>query len=311
MSSTVLTLIDLAKRTGSDATVGLVEEVLTVAPELRTIPVVPKAGTSYKLTRRTGLGSGGFRNANEGIAAVKSTFEQVEVPMYFFDGQMVVDEAIVKADDRRLGDILADEGGGILQGSYIALGDQVYRGVTANAKGFAGLKAQVDATLVVDATGTGANATETAWAVFESPRGGLHLPIGNNGLLSLGSWVKQQVVDGSAQPYMGYVNNLSFYIGLAFGSKYSAGCVKNITSAAGKGLTDSLGAQLYAKFPIDRKPTRWFMSRNSLLYLQQSRSAIGQYPADRGGKGAWPDEPTTLAGVPITVTDSITAITNW
>lgn len=303
-----LTLLDLAKRSGSDPMVGLIEEVLTVAPELRTIPTVPKAGTSYKITQRTAVGKGSFRHVNEGIAPTKSTYKQIDVPMFFFDGQMTVDEAIVKADDRRLGDILADEGAGQLQGSYIALGDQIYRGVTADAKGFAGFKASVASDMVIDATGTG-SATHTAWAIYENTRDGVCLPVGNNGLLQLGQWTKQQVNDASSNPYMAWVNNLSFYIGLGLHSAKCIGCVKNITSA--KPLTDALGAELVSKFPVGRKPTRWMISRDSAFYLQKSRTAIGQVATDgKGGQGFSP-RPTELAGVPIVETDSIATLTAW
>jgi hypothetical protein len=302
-----LTLLDIAKRIGSDATVGLVEEVLTVAPELQTLPVVPKSGTSYKITRRIGKPRGAFRSANEGVTPGKSQYEQIDVPMYFFDGQMVVDEAVVKADDRRLGDILAIEGAGQLQDTYVVMGDQIYRGQVADAKGFKGLKEQVDPTMVVNATGSGANATHTAWAVWENAQG-LHLPIGNQGALSLGQWMKQQVSDTDGKKYMAWVNNLSFYMGLALGSKYCIGCVKNITSAAP--LTDILGNELVSKFPVGRKPTRWFISRDAVFWLQKSRTAIGQV-ADSGGGTGFAPRPTSLAGIPIVETDSITAITNW
>lgn len=304
----VLTILDLAKRTGSDAAIGLVEEVLTVAPELRTIPVVPKTGTSYRISRRTGRPRGAFRSANEGVTPGKSTYEQIEVPMFFFDGQMVVDEAIVRADDRRLGDILAQEGAGQLEDTMVVLGDQVYRGVTADAKGFAGLKAQVAAAMVTTANGAGT--TDTAWAVYEDTKNGLHLPIGNNGGMDLGQWVKQQVTDTAGTGrYMAWVNNLSFYIGLAMASAKCVGCVKNITTAAP--LTDALGAEVYKNFPVGRKPTRWFMSPAALFTLQKSRTAIGQVSTDAKGGGGFSPRPTELAGVPIVETDSIATLANW
>lgn len=305
-----LTLLDIAKRTGNDATIGLIEEVLTVAPELRTLPVKPKTGTSYKVGRRTGVASGAFAAVGGGVTPGKSTYQQIEVPMYWFDGQMVVPEAIVKADGGQLGDVLAAEGAGLLQGSMISLGDQIYRGTVASAQGFQGLKQQVDAAMVIDAEGSGANATHTAWAVWESDQG-LHIPMGNSGAMALGQWMKQQVVDpaDATKRLMAWVNNLSFYIGLAVASKNCIGCVKNITSA--KPLTDALGAKLVTAFPVGRKPTRWFISRDSAYYLQASRSSIGQQAADGAGGAGWAPRPTELAGVPIVETDSITTITNW
>lgn len=198
-----LTLLDVAKRTGSDATVGLVEEILTVAPEMRTLPVVPKSGTSYKVARRIGRPRGAFRSANEGVDPGKSQYEQIDVPMYFFDGQMVVDEAIVKADDGSLGDILAAEGAASCRTLMSCSATRFTAAAPLGAKGFLGLKEQVDATLVVDATGAQTSAT-TAWAVYENPRDGLHLPIGNQGALSLGQWVKQQVGDTASKKYMAW-----------------------------------------------------------------------------------------------------------
>lgn len=302
-----LNLLDLAKRNAGDAAIGLVEEILTVAPELQTIPVSPKDGTSYQITRRTGRPRGAFRSPNEGVEPGKSKYEVVDVPMYFFDGQMIVDESIVRGDKR--GAILAEEGAAQLQDTYVVLGDQVYRGTVASTKGFAGLKEQVDSTMVIDATGSGANATHTAWAVYEDTRSGLHLPIGMGGMMNLGQWVKQQVTDSTGtNKYMAWVNNLSFWIGLALGSRYCIGCVKNIT--ADKPLTDALGAELVSKFPIGRKPTRWFISRDATFLLQKSRTAIGQIADGGGGQGFAP-RPTSLAGVPIAETDSIAKITNW
>ena len=52
------------------------------------------------------------------------------------------------------------------------------------------------------------------------------------------------------------------------------------------------------------------MSRDALFYLQKSRTAIGQVADNGGGQGFAP-LPTSLAGVPITVTDSIVKVTNW
>lgn len=305
-----LTVLDLAKRSGSDATHGLVEEILITAPELATLPVVTKPGTSYKITQRTGRPRGAFRSANEGVTPSKGKYEQIDVPMFFFDAQLIVDEAIVKADTRELGDILADEAAGQVQDNAVVLGDQVYRGTVADAKGFRGLKQQVTSDFTVDATGTGGT-THTAWAVYENPRDGLHLAVGNQGAMTLGEWMKQQVTDDtdSGKKFMAWVNNLSFYMGLCVASSYAIGCVKNITSA--KPLTDDLGAQLFTKFKVGRKPTRWFISRDANYYLQASRQAIGQVASGSDGGAGWSPKPVSLAGVPIVETDSIGTIAAW
>ena len=296
-----LTLLDVAKRTGSDPVVKLIEEVLTVAPEFRTIPVRQIPGTSYRATFRTGLPGSGFRGANEGVTLGSSVYEQRVVPCYFLDCQMQIDEAVVKADEGSAGNILEDEAIAAMQASFITIGRQVYDGITADAKGFGGLFANVDSTMVVNAGGTG-DTTHTAWALYENERDGVHFPLGNNGSLDLAEWLRQQVKDKDGKAFMAWVNNLSAWLGLNLTTKYSIGCVKNITTA--KPLTDALGNQLASKFPVGRKPTRWFMSRDAKFLLQSSRSAtLGQ--KDSGKGDAFAPIPTHLADIPIVETDSI------
>lgn len=298
-----LTLLDIAKRSGSDEVIGYIEEVLNVAPEFRTIPVRPITGTSYKATFRTGLPGSGFRGANEGVTPGNSVYDQRSVDCYFLDCQMQVDEAIVKADPGRVGDLLTDEGTAAMEAAFITVGKQVYDGISADSKGFTGLFANVDSSMVVDAAGTGA-ATHTAWAIYEHETNGVHFPLGNGAALDLGEWLKQQVKDKNGKSFMAWVNNLSAWLGLNLTTKYSIGCVKNITSA--KPLTDALGNQLVSKFPVGRKPTHWFMSRDAKFILQSSRTAtIGSKDGGRGD--AFASIPTHLADVPIVETDSIAA----
>lgn len=298
---TVLTMLDVAKRTGSDPIVGLIEEVLTVAPEFRTIPVRPIKGTAYRATFRTGHPGSGFRNVNEGTTPGAGKYEQRLVPCYFLDSQLEVDEAIVKADEGSVGDILAQEAVGIVQSSFVTVGKQVYDGISADAKGFGGFFANVDTAMVVNAGGSG-NAVHTAWAIYEDPLNGVHFPLGNGGSLDLKPWALQRITKDDGKVLMAYVANLCAWLGLNLTTKYSIGCVKNITSA--KPLTDALGNELVSRFPIGRKPTRWLMTSQAKFFLQSARSAV--LNQKDGGRGdAFASIPTHLADVPIVETDSI------
>lgn len=303
-----LTLLDLAKRTGSDAALGLLEEITTVAPELQVMPVRPRAGTTYKYTSRTGRPSGGFRSVNAGNTPSKGTYKQQLGEMFFFDGLMNVDEAIVKGDDRSLGDVLADEGSGILQDTILKVGDQIYRGTTADAKGFVGFRATVDSTMIVDATGSGT--VENAWFAYLDDRQGIHLPIGNAGSVDVGTWQRQQIQDpsDSTKSLFAYVNNLSFYMGLHIPAKFTLGCVKNITTA--QKFSDALAAAQIAKFPIGKKPNMVFISRNVAYLLQTTRTAIGYQLAGKDGV-AFPPRPSSVQDVTITITDSPATESAW
>jgi len=301
-----ITLHDLAKRTGSDAVIGLIEENLTFAPEFRTLPTRTVPGTMYKATLRTAFPATGFRGVNQGVGLSSSTYAQKTVECFFMDAQMQVDEAIVKADTREIGDVLTDEASGVVESTMIAIGSQIYYGTNADSKGFSGFVANVDSSMVVDAGGSGSTTT-SAWFVFEDLKG-VHVPVGNNGALDMANeWVRQQVVDpnDATKRLFAWVNNLSGYIGLNIGSKYSLGRIKNIDAT--HPLTDTLGAQLLSKFPVGRQPTRCFINRDAAYYLQKSRSSIGNQVADKRGQGAFSPMPEEIQGIPIQRTDSITS----
>lgn len=297
-----ITFLDLAKRTGNDEVVGLIEEGLESAPELRTLPVRLKKGTSYNTLVRVARGGGGFRNIGEGAPLIKSRYEKRLVEMHFFDAQMEIDEAAVKADP----DLLNDESTGAVEGSMIELGQQIYAGKSKNAKGFKGFMGSVDNTMIVDAGGTGPS-TETVWFIREGVKG-VHLPVSQEDLLQLAGWVKQRVKDAKGNPFTAWVNNLCAWIGLQVGHKYSIGCIKNVTEA--NPVTDALAAKLMKAFPTGMKPTRCFMSSNSAYYLQNSRSSIGQTEDGGTGRGYAPS-PTEVLKVPIVETDSISQVAAW
>jgi len=67
-----MTLLDLAKLNGSDAVIGLIEEVQDLAPEIKVIPARTIKGTSFRTVARLGRPSVGFRKAGGGIAGSKS-----------------------------------------------------------------------------------------------------------------------------------------------------------------------------------------------------------------------------------------------
>ena len=309
MANQFLTLLDLQKLRGGDPAIGLIEENEKSAPELmslmgRTINGI--SWTSVKRTVRAGNGVSAFRNANEGSETVKSTYEQTVASCYFIDTQLAVDEAIVKArvsEGGELSDILALEAGGVLAERLVSVGDQFYRGTTADDKGFAGLQSLYDATnCEVSATGSSGSAC-SAWLVYNNPKG-VHWVWGNGNGLTLGTWERTRVVDSAGKPYYAYCNNLSGYIGLAFGHSRSVIRIKLITTASGKNLSDALVMQALNKVPAamkaDRRNWRLFANSTALYTLQLSR-----VPTVGDTEVGFPTEPTVSCGVKIIETDSL------
>lgn len=316
MADRLLSLAEVTKRNGTDNAVGLIEEVNTVAPELNALMGRPINGITYKVRKRSALpadsaGTGvAFRNTNEGSAVLSSTYEQGLGQCFFLDGQMQVDEAVISsgmAEGNSEADILTDEAVGVMQQKLIHVGDSFYRGETADAKGFVGLKSLYDTSnCEVDATGTPGSAT-SAWIVFNDIQG-VHWIFGNGNGIEMGEWARQQVTDANGKKYFAKVNNVSGWLGLFFGHTRSLVRIKNLTTASGKGLTDALVAEALAKMPIymrsQKSRLKLFVNSVASLQLQKSRSTVSTAKTDSGILQFAP-EPTESQGVQIVLTDSI------
>ena len=303
-----LTLLDLAARTGSDPVIGLIEDVVQQAPELETFPMVPKRGTSYKVTRRTGLPSSSFRDVNEGSIPSKSTFVQETKSMHFLDTQLEVDEALVKGDDREIGDVLADEASGAVAAGMLHLGSQIFYGVDADTKGFVGLQSLIagDGNYEIDAGGV--NGASSSAYLVEIGNKAVSMAVGLDGGLELKPWTLQQIIKSgtgaAAKKLMAYVSNFSGYFGLTVPSAHNVYRVYGIDST--KPFTDALASQLFAKVPLGHRTNlRWYMNRATAYLLQSSRSSVANQPANNGGSPAFAPYPESCLGIPITVTDSL------
>jgi hypothetical protein len=296
----VTTLLDIAKANGSDAAVGLVEEVLNAFPEVRLGAARTIKGLNFKTLVRTALPTAGFRNANEGVSPGKSTLENRLVECFILNPRWECDKAVADSYEDGASAYIAMEADGQVRASMITLGGQFYYGSGSggDAKGHPGLIQAYDATgMVVDAGGTTASTGSSVWAVRFGPQA-VQWVYGNNGQLAVSDVAEQRVLDSNNAPYTAYCQELLARPGLQVASKYAVGRIKKLTADSGKGLTDALIAQLLSKFPVGHKPDYLLMSRRSLMQLQASRTATN-------ATGAPAPFPTEAFGVPIVPTDSI------
>src|ERR1043165_2602750 len=98
MANEFLSLLDVSSRRGTDQAVGLVEEVITYAPEMEKIMGRPIPGTYYTARVRTAYtANAAFRKANAGVALSASNYNQKRFDCFFFDAQLQVDEAVARA----------------------------------------------------------------------------------------------------------------------------------------------------------------------------------------------------------------------
>lgn len=312
MAYQYLTMLDIAKSNGSDVTVGLIEENLNAAPEIAVLPARSVKGTSFKTLVRTGYPSTGFRAANGANQPTKSTYVNKMFETFYYDGQMEVDNAIASADEQGPDHAMAIEADGHGRAFLLTSGKQVWYGsgsANGDALGFPGAHDLVDSSLLVDATGTTANVASSVYAVVALPKF-FELILGNQTVLNVGQWRMQTItrtVNAVAGEVTAWKNSLEGWIGAAWYSKYAVGHIKNITTDANKGLTDSLLADLLAAFPVGVKPTHLFMSRRSRKQLQKSRTVtLYGGPGKPGSDVATvAPVPTEYDGVPIIATDSI------
>lgn len=303
-------LLDIAKLNGSDAVVGLIEEVRTAAPDVMAFPARTIRGTSYKIAVRDSLPGVGFRTANGGVTYTKSTFENRLIETYILSGNVRADVAVASAYEDGPESWKAIEAAGVMKQALIELGSQIFYGVSADAKGFPGLQAihtaysaTLSEPLTVDAGGTTADTASSVYGVKFGPQD-CQLIFGNGNAFELGEWFNQMVNDGTAgQDYLAHVASLNAWVGLQVGSVYSVGRLKDCTADSGKGVTDARLAELLSKYPVGNAPDAWFMNRRSLFQLQSSRSATSNTNGVYGLPVGPP--PTEAFGIPIIVTDSI------
>lgn len=294
------TLLDIAKANAADAVVGLIEEVVPAVPELQRFGARTIKGIMYKTLVRTSLPSVGFRNANEGTAAVKSTYENRTVECFIMNPRIECDKAVADAYEDGPEAWIAMEGAGITAGAGITVGKQIYYGVGTggDAKGFPGFLGIYDSTnMEVNAGGTTASTGSSVWAVKFGPQD-CQLVVGLNGELALSDVRIETIYDSDSNPLDGYVQTLLARIGMQVGNKYSIGRIKKLTEDNGKGLTDSLLSQLWQKFPVGHKPDAFFLSRRSLGQLHRSRTATN-------ATGQEAPIPTSWETIPLVPTDSI------
>lgn len=307
-------MLDVARIGGSDKTVGIVEELQDVHPELGAIPYRTINGTFFKTTLRTGRPTTGFRKVGAGLPKSKSTFEERLVECFLLAARIEFDRAADQGHPDGPGTIEAIETVGTVTDAYARFGTQLYYGKNTtyggNADGFPGLIDYVDPGLVVDAGGTTAATGASVYAIRFSETD--VCAVGGNGqIFQMGDFRDETIFDGAGNALPGRVADLMSWIGIQNVSKYNVGRIKKLTADAGKGLTDALGATLLSKFPVAKKPTHWAMSRRSLLQLQLSRtvaimSAGGNKPDSSSSIVA--PVPEFMCNLPIIVTDSLSEV---
>lgn len=310
----LMTTSDILKINNSEELVGLIDDAIANIPEMQFFGASPVIRNSYKTLALDGLPTVGFRAPGTLREFSTGTLVNKEVTCKYLDASWTLEVAVAQMSDWGADFAKAMQARSHLRAAFLALSKQIWYGVNADAGGFVGFDAFIDAVvdansnkiMVVDAN-PGVSLTD-ATAVY-AVRTGLdssQLAWGSNGQFDEGDVVEQMLYDyttsensTTTKGAWHYAQKLGGWVGLQVTSKYAAAKVANLSAAAGKnGLTDDLLYQLLETFPAGQVPDGIFMSRRSLSQLRQSRTAYNAL-------GAPAPYPTEFEGVNIYVTDAI------
>lgn len=303
------TLLDIAKLNGADKVVGLIEENLGAAPEVRTFPSRMIAGTSYPTVKRTGLPTVGFRTANAGVAASKSTFARQLVETFILSAAIEVDLAVARAYEDGAAAYEMLEADGVMRQALVEIGNQIWYGVSTDANGFPGVKAATPfgGAMTLNSGGSTSVSQSSVYAVRFGAKD-CQIITGNNTTFELSAFRDQQLTDASSNKYAGRVAELTAWVGLQIGNVYSVARLANVGAddETNDTLTDAKLQQLLDLFPVGAPPSAFFMSRRSKSQLQRSRTVtlFGQ-GRSRPDQPTIAAEPTEYNGIPIWASDSI------
>lgn len=305
-----ITVLDIAKSTGDDGIVALIEEVVKYVPEMAYFPARTIKGTQYKATVRTDIPTARFRKANKGAVIGQSKYENRLYDCYITDQPWLCDKMVADAHEDGAAAFIAAEGAGMVKAQGILLGKQFWYGnpevagtAFSDDLGFPGMMKMYDSsgmTVTVSTSGSTAGTGSSVWAVCGGgSEDGAQWLYGNGSNPLQLTDVKEVVLnDASSNPLTQYHQQLLAWVGCKLGNLKCAARIKNLTEDSGKTLTDALLADLVDCFPTGYVPDAIFMTRRSRKQLKKSRTATSD-----SGKPA--PMPTEYEGIPIIVTDSL------
>jgi hypothetical protein len=306
-----LTLLDVAKLEGNDTVVGLIEESLPAVPELAVFPLRQINGTNYTTVRRTGRPSVSFRSANQGVTPTKSTFAQDLVQCFILSSRVEVDKAIIDAQKSEAASLEMLEAEGVMRQAMIEIAQQIWYGVSTDAKGFPGIKTftPFGGAMTVNSGGSTATSQSSVYGVKLGIKD-IHLITGNGQTFSLTPFRDESIEDADGAKLPGRVADLSAWVGMQIGNVNCVSRLANVgkNDETGDLLTDQKLQDLLDLHPVGYKPDAWFMARRSNGQLQRARTVvINSGPGEKaaGSLENIATRPTSAHGIPIFESDAI------
>lgn len=236
-------LLDIAKRNGNDATVGIVDFTLQENALLSLLPFRPINGVSFKYGRRVDLPTVGFKGYNEGVAASKSKIDQVVFETKNIGGKSEVDQLLAEADPRGVDAYRQEEDAGFSAAMGNTYNYAAYYGDSTKSKGkeydgVATILNDLAYDNVISAGGSTAGSQTSIYAfAFTDAVGPAGRSRGVEGILGNGKNITgvnmglQYVPDADGNEYLAYVTDFQFAPGFAVYDMKSVGRICNIDDA--------------------------------------------------------------------------------
>ena len=336
-----LTIKDIAAldRLTDPASVGLVDNIVNVVPELDVVLGRPIPGISYEATILTALGSnGGFRKINSGNPFSSMSIDEKRFNCFPWDAPFSVDEALLikKAGAGEApAEVLETFATSGARQKALDMSAQFYLGSLADPLGPPGMmdflvtqRTQIDSRTglkidqVIDAGGTTAGKCETIWFIKQGPQG-VHWLFGNGRGITMNPWVR---LPGMPSPdstpanpryQTAWRSNMFGYIGTSMAQYHAVGAIINVDVTNGTLITNGLFndaqiAKLFAKWPISMKTDMAFCTQNAAAMLQAQRTVTNfvsggsrEWTAGAAPIAAFPTHLPTMGNIPLIVTDGI------
>lgn len=301
-------VIDLVKDKGFDTSIGIVEEIQKVNPELAFFDARTIAGTQFKTLVMISDPVTGFREINNGIDASDEGYDLRTFDLAIVAGLCQRDKAVFDADPTGKDAALKRAALATLRSGMKTLSGAVWYGDSTSK--FSGVAGLVKASLVIDAGGSTANGTSSVYAVGNDVMDGCGLVFNeNSGLISTAElvWQLGKMLGQNNKEVPCYWTDLTSWAGFSCVNANRMGRIANLEKTAGKSLTDEHLADLetaYKKANDGMLPSAYFVSYDQLRALQKSRGAK-VYVGPRDSKEVTAAVPTEYNGVPIIGTPNI------
>jgi hypothetical protein len=269
----------------------------------RALPWYPASnGTVHKFTVIKSAPGAAFRDLNSGVANAAGQSLTRSLNLKILDASFFRDVAAVSG--AQAADYLEKEAMRSLTAAFATSEYQLIKGSDNDGDGFDGLQ---DLASLYDGNSVnvaGSGGTRVYMMIMgEADVCGI---LGKDGEFSYSDPVVQRILTdvSTGAGYNAWNVDITGWVGMQVGGKYSVAFAYNIDGTSGKVVDDDLLGEIYSLFPSDRAPfvNGILMSRTGLYQLQQSRTATNPTGSPAPFPASW-----NAAGrdIPILVSDAV------